>query len=137
MGLGRAALACLGATLACSIPTDVCGCTPARSIVFVRGTLTDAGGTPVAGARLYFDGVPAGQSTSYRVDVRGPGDAQTDATGAFHGLVYSSYSPGPRRLRAAVVRPALSDTVSLSAGTAGFRNERERPDTVLVILRLP
>lgn len=135
--VSRAALAAVAATLACSIPTDVCGCPPARSTVFVRGTLTDAAGRAVAAARLYFDGVPVSQPAAYTVYVGGQGDAQTDAGGAFRGLAYSAHSPGSLALRVGVVRPGLPDTVRLAAGEANFRSERDRPDTVSVNLRLP
>lgn len=133
----RYAVAFVGATLACSIPTDLCGCPPARSAVFVRGTLTDADGAAIAGARVYLDGVPESQASASPIYVSGAGDAQTDAAGAFRGLAYSIYAPGPLSLRAAVVRPGLPDTVSLAAGVANFRYERDRPDTVSVSLRLP
>ncbi len=115
----------------------MCGCPPARSAVFVRGTLTDATGDPVAGARMYFDGVRLDQTAAYPLTAGGPGDAVTDREGAFRGLVYSGHAPGRLALRAAVVRPGQPDTVRLAAGEAAFRYERERPDTVTVHLRLP
>jgi hypothetical protein len=133
----RCAVACVGATLACSIPTELCGCPAARSTVFVRGTVTDAGGVEIAGARVYLDGVPASQASANPIYVSGPGDAQTDAADTFRGLAYSVYAPGSLALRAAVVRPGLPDTVRLAAGAANFRHERDRPDTVSVDLRLP
>jgi len=135
--LGRHVLTCVVASLACTIPTTLCGCPPARSTVFVRGSLTDAAGQTVGGARLYFDGVPASQSTSFPVYVGGPGDTQTDGGGTFATLIYSPFSPGQLVLRAAVVRPGLPDTVTLSVGGVTFRNERETPETVSVALHLP
>lgn len=137
MRLGRYALTCGAATLACAIPTSVCGCTPSRSSVFVRGSLTDAAGQAVAGARLYFDGAPLGQATSSRVYVDGPGDAGTDASGAFQGRVFSVSPPGPLALRVAVVQAGLPDTVRLTVGSATFRNQRDTPDTVSISVRLP
>ncbi|MBA3889104.1 MAG: carboxypeptidase regulatory-like domain-containing protein [Gemmatimonadaceae bacterium] len=134
--MSRFALVGVGATLACSIPTDLCGCPPARSAVYVRGTLTDANGLAIAGARVYLDGVPTG-TTADLLALNGFGASQTDADGAFRGLAYSMFSPGPLALRAAVVRPGLPDTVRLAAGLATFRYERDRPDTVSVDLRLP
>ncbi len=133
----RVALVGIGATLACSIPTALCGCPPARSTAYVRGTLTDANGLAIAGARVYFDAVPTSPGTAYPPVVAGLGESQTDAGGTFRGLVYSLFSPGPLALRAAVVRPGLPDTVRLAAGLATFRHERDRPDTVSVNLRLP
>ena len=135
--VGRVVLVGAVMALGCFSPTSVCGCTPPRSRVYVRGTITDSRGAPVVGARLYLDGVPPDQATSYPVFVGEFSDAQTDAAGAFGGLAYSVYSPGVLAMRAAVVRPGLPDTVRLSAGQAPFRDQGAAPDTVTIGLTVP
>ena len=120
--------------LACTLPTDACGCTPARSWVFVIGTV-DAAGAPVSGARVYLDGASPATAAAMPVYVGPYPDATTDAAGAFRAPAYSMGAPGTLALRAAVVRPGAADTVRLAAGTALFR--LERPDTARVTLHLP
>ena len=105
--------------------------------MFVRGSLTGADGHTIAGARLYFDGVPTSQSTILPVYASGPPNAESDVDGEFRALVYSTFSPGALVLRAAVVQPGLPDTVRITVGSATFRGEHEQPDTVAVTLRLP
>jgi hypothetical protein len=134
--LRRVLVALAVAGVACSIPTDACGCSPARTSVYVIGTLVDAAGTSVVGARLAFDGVATtGPGSDFALYVGTGSDAQTDGSGAFRGMAYSTFAPGALQLRVGVIRPATADTFRLSAGTATFR--LDRPDTVRVALRLP
>jgi hypothetical protein len=127
------------ALFACTTtPTSLCGCPPSRSTVLVGGTVLDAGGAPVSGARLYLDGAPrsgTGQSAPQYLD--SAPSATTDATGSFRALVYSPYSPGILELRAAVMRPGVADTVRLVVGLASFHDERTQPDSIYATLRLP
>jgi hypothetical protein len=126
------------ALFACTTPTSLCGCPPTRSTVLVGGTLLDAGGVPVSGARVYLDGAPrpaTGQPVPQYLDFTQ--SVTTNTAGSFRALAYSIYSPGTLELRAAVVRPGVADTVRLVVGLAPFHNERETPDSVYVTLRLP
>jgi len=126
------------AILACSAPTEVCGCSPARSVVLVRGTLLDTSGQPVAGARLHFDAVRRPTTRPDPEQFIGPrADATTDSVGAFRATVYSYFMPTGLELRAAVVRPGVLETVRLHVGPVPFRNDRVRPDSIRITLRLP
>ena len=133
--LSRALAALAVIALACSTPTDVCGCPPARSAVVVAGTVADAAGAPVAGARILLDAVPLTLSSeppiAYSIV------PVTDAAGAFAGRAYSLWADDEQALRAAVVRPGTADTVRLRLGAATLRPEHGRLDTVRVALRLP
>ncbi len=123
------------AVISCSTPTQMCGCPPARSAVFVIGAVVDAGGRPVADARLALDGVPPERAADFPQG--GFGGTRSDAVGEFRTLAYSGFAPGMLELRAAVVRPGTADTVRLRLGPARFRDEDDRPDTVRASLRLP
>ena len=129
-------LAALGAILAsCSSPTGMCACPPARSSVFVVGTLVDATGVPISGGRIYLVGVSprAEGQPLFASDLT----ARTDADGAFRGRVYSMHSPSDLLVRGLVITPAATDTIVVDAGTARFRHEAQRPDTVRVDIRTP
>ena len=124
------------ALIACSTPTGmVCACPPSRSILAVVGTVRDAGDAPVAGARVYFDAVPAGIPESSRFYTP-LGVAQTDAAGAFGSLLYNLFGSA-QELRANVVRAGSTDTLRFNLGAFAFRSERERPDTLRTTIRLP
>lgn len=120
--------------LACTTPT-VCACTPARSAVVVSGTLTDASGEAVAGARLLFASEPQGRPPAQVMYYEYIG-APTSASGAFQGKAYG-WSPGTLELHVGVVQAGRADTVKLTAGLAQFRPERDPLDTVRLSLRLP
>ena len=130
-----AIIAALGVVLAsCSWPTDMCACPPARSSVFITGTFVDASGTPIGGARLYLVGQPdVGEAQQvFATDLT----AVTDAEGTFSGRVYSMHSPGELLVRGLAVT-TTADTIVVEAGTAQFRHEAQRPDTVTVGIRAP
>ena len=125
-----------GIVIACGFPTAVCGCSLGHSAVYVIGTLADAAGAPVVGARVFLDGFPATLTPSPPIFV-GDQNVRTDATGAFRGIAYSYYGTVRMELRVAVLRTESADTSRLNAGEANFRWQRERLDTVRVNLRLP
>lgn len=135
--LSRFSAALIIAGLGCWFPTDICACPPARTAVYVIGSLTDAAGSPVADARLYLDGVPTNRTWDDPILVSGPSSARSDAAGAFRGVAYSHWSPATLELRAVVVSPDLADTIRLSGGSVPFRQDGTTLDTARVTLRLP
>lgn len=129
-------VAALGVVLAsCSFPTDMCACPPARSTVFVVGTLVDANGAPISGGRLYL----VGQSPRVEGQLLFASDltATTDAGGAFSGRVFSLHSPGELVVRGLVITPTAGDTIVVEVGPAQFRHEAQRPDTLRVSIQIP
>lgn len=131
-------LVILGLGLSCSSPTEMCACPPARSAVVVRGVVSEAGGAPIAGARLFFAGVPRTNNSPLLGQFSTMPEAQTNSEGAFQGVAYSAFSPGPLELRVGVVvqlRP--SDTVRISVDAVSFRYERSALDTVRLNVQIP
>jgi len=129
-------VAALGLVFAsCSSPTELCSCPPARTSVFVVGMLVDANGAPISGARVYLVGEPP-RAEPLPLFATDP-TATTGADGAFRGRVYSLFGPGEQLVRGLVVSPTATDTIVVDAGTAQFRYEEQRPDTVSVTIRTP
>ena len=119
--------------VACTNPSDVCGCSIVPANVVVTGRVIDQADAPVAGARVSFDGVPLNRSVEPPFRPREA--AITDATGAFRGRAYSQYPDDEQAVRAAFVPAGSSDTIRLRIGTGRFR--LPLVDTVHVTLRLP
>ena len=121
--------------IACSSPTDVCGCTPLPPGVVVVGTVTAPSGAPVVGARLLFDGVP--EAMSFDPPLEDDEITITDERGEFSKRVLNwDYATNDLVLRAGVIRAGTSDTVRLRLGVARFRTG-SRLDTVRVAISVP
>src|SRR5688572_14609906 len=121
--------------IACSSPTDVCGCTPLPPGVIVVGTVTEPSGAPVVGARLLFDGVP--ETMSFDPPLDDDDITVTDARGEFSKRVLNwDYPTNELVLRAGVIRAGTTDTVRLRLGVATFRTG-SRIDTVRVAMSIP
>ena len=122
--------------VACTGPTEVCGCSPQPEILVVTGHVTDAADAPVAGARVAIDAVPATFSSEPPFPFERP--ATTGADGSFAIEVFDYYGAPELALRAGVVRAGTTDTVrvrlvTMVAADAGG----SMPDTVNVTLKLP
>lgn len=125
----------IAVVIACSNPTDVCGCTPLPPGVVVVGTVTDGSGAAVVGARLLFDGVPA--TMSFDPPLVDHDFAVTDGEGAFADRVLNrEYAMSELILRAGVVEAGSPDTIRLRLGPARFRTGG-RHDTVRVAISIP
>ena len=125
----------IAVVIACSSPTDVCGCTPMPPSVVVVGTVTDASGAAVVGARLLFDGVPEAMAVDPPlIDFD---FAVTDQEGEFADRVLNwEYAMTELVLRAAVVEAGTTDTIRLRLGPARFRTGA-RIDTIRVAISIP
>lgn len=123
--------------VACTGATDVCGCPPLPPVaVVVTGRVTDAGGAPVAGARVAVDAVPAIFSSEPIFHFIDP--TTTGADGAFVTRALATYGPGPMSLRASVVRAGTTDTARVRLPViVQFDDRRSTPDTVNVTVSLP
>ncbi len=126
----------LAATLAiawaCSSPTELCGCPPARTTLEIIGTLQDALGAPIADQSLAIEST----SEVYHSFATTAG-VRTDATGAFSARLYSMESPAVHSVVARIIRTAPNDTILIPVGSASFKPEGQAPDTMRVTLRLP
>lgn len=125
----------IAVVIACSSPTDVCGCTPLPPSVVVVGTVTDANGAAVVGARLLFDAVP--DTMSFDPPLVDDNFTVTDEDGEFADHVLNwQHAPGDLVLRAGVVEAGTTDTIRLRLGLARFRTG-SRLDTVRVAISIP
>ena len=130
--LGALAIAIV---VACSSPTDACGCSPIPPGVIVVGTVTDASGAPVVGAQLLLDGIP--DTTTVEPPLADDGRTFTDETGEFTERVLSrNYLAGELILRAGVIEAGTTDTVRLRLGRARFRSGSPL-DTLRVAISIP
>jgi hypothetical protein len=135
-------LLALGLVLACSTPTDLCGCPPALGIGTVFGTVTNATGAAVTDAEVRVEarlfGCAATQP-SYLVDSP---VTRTDAVGRYR---YEMRAASPsdsacirvvaRRIGAAAGDSAVASAVRMRLVPS--YGPRARPDSVLLNLRLP
>lgn len=122
--------------VACSTPTELCGCSIARAAVVVKGTLHTEAGEPVPGVQVNFDGVPATMSADPPMALDHP--ATTDAQGAFTTLAFSVFGSAEQTIRAVVIGAPHADTLRLRTGAMGaFREGSATLDTVRLALRIP
>lgn len=121
--------------IACSTPTEVCGCSPPIPAVIVEGTVTNASGAAVAGARVLFDGVaPEMASDPPLSDWL---TTVTDAEGEFSGRAYSrGGQSGQLVLRAGVIKAGSTDTLRFRLGLANFHSGTPF-DTIRVAIAIP
>lgn len=125
----------IAVVIACSSPTDVCGCTPLPPGVVVVGTVTDASGAAVVGARLLFDGVP--ETMSFDPPLIDDDFTVTNDEGEFADRVLNwKYAESDLVLRAAVIEAGTTDTIRLRLGPARFRAGGTL-DTVRVAISIP
>ncbi len=123
---------------ACSTPTDVCGCSPPRSAVIVRGALQDVAGRPVSNARIVVDGIPRGKpfwdSLPVRADVL---PVRTGADGTFRIVALSSFGPDTLQLRLALLPDGATSAPPFAVILARFRFERGPLDSVIRTFSVP
>ena len=121
--------------IACSSPTDLCGCSLPLPTVMVEGTVTDASGAAVVGARLLFDGVP--QEMSFDPPLQSGMLIFTDAEGEFSGRAQTNgIHSGELALRAGVIEAGTTDTLRFRLGLVRFR-DRTPFDTIRVAITIP
>jgi len=121
--------------IACSNPTDVCGCTPLPPGVMVVGTLTDASGAGIARAQVLLDGIPPAVPFDSPLDDDGP--TLTDASGEFRERVLNwNGQLGELVLRAGVIEAGTTDTLRFRLGMARFRTGSPL-DTIRVAIAIP
>jgi hypothetical protein len=129
-------------------PTMVCGCPPSFWGATVAGTVIDASGAPVPGARLVLQGfapgfapppgpVPDGLATS-------PYLPKTDAHGKFVAEVYghspvSGVSGGSAELDlwSKTFLPGADTPILVMVGKVTFQLNSVGPDTARVTVTLP
>jgi hypothetical protein len=119
--------------LSCSTVEPLCGCEPVVFSVQAVGTITDAGGAPVANAQYTMIGMSAGRTFA------APSTPQTwypttDANGQFVQVVYGSAET--QEIHVAVYPPGRN-VVTVSAGTANFKMTVAPVDTVKLAITLP
>lgn len=121
--------------LACSSPTGMCACPPARGHAVIYGTVRTAADQPVEGATVraaVFRSV-CGQGTSYtNPDAN---SAQTDAAGAYR-LHFYSLSGGTSCVRVTARSPGGADSTYVDVALE-LRHEDAEPDSARVDLVLP
>ena len=124
--------------LSCT-PTEPCACPPATSIFRVHGKVRDYDHLPVAGALLAArapadDGCAASDAETFEVF-----PSRTDQAGAFDATLRSFHRPRQCCLRFSVYRgsPGSSDSVVLATLVVTFRSDREQPDSLGLVIRLP
>ena len=122
--------------IACTGPTDACGCSILPPAAVVTGRVIDAADAPVAGARVALDGVPVTMSAEPSFIFFGD-PAVTGADGRFVTRAHARFDDGELALRAAVVRAGSTDTVRVRVGTTARFGGAGAPDTVDVTVRLP
>jgi hypothetical protein len=91
-------------TVSCSNPGFVCGCSPARDVAVVYGTVTDPAGAAVAGAPIVAERGAPGCVAPLR-EIGEPTVSRAD--GSYRVLVFDGASPG-ECLRASATPPAGS-----------------------------
>jgi hypothetical protein len=124
--------------LACSSPTAMCACPPARTHGVAEGVVSTAAGAPVAGAEirvsLYRERCGAGPAEPADW---GAAPARTDASGRYEARFFSIHGPSTACLRVAAARPAGADSAVAEGATLALVNERETPGRVRVDLVFP
>lgn len=119
--------------LSCGIPTDICGCPPARSHAVLYGVVQDASGGAVADASV--------QATIFRT-VCGEGIAQpapsegpvrTTSAGAYRLHLYSWNAYDFACVRVEAGSPG-GGARGAAAVALRLRSDREQPDSVRVDL---
>jgi hypothetical protein len=123
--------------VACSMPTDACGCTPARSAAIVRGVLLDRDGQPLPNARLGLDGIPRGNARLDSLPVSAFAVARTNADGSFRVVVYSGFSPDTLLLRIALMPDTVTTAPAIFRTLLRFRREGEQSDSIVSTVRVP
>jgi hypothetical protein len=119
---------------ACSEPTGMlCACPPSRTTLMIAGTLRNALGTPEANKLVTVEATAA----EFPLLTFTAATVLTDSVGKFSVLAYSTYSPGAYSVTARVIGSTPSDTIRLQMGSANFKHEREKPDTLRASLQLP
>ena len=127
---------CVGAVVLFSCTTEPCGCTPARTLLVVGGTVVDSDQTPVEAARIDFGEQRTG-ACAPTTDIHPEwaslyGYATTDAAGTFVADLYD----GRNGEQCLIVTAVAGGDTARAWGAAEFRSETEPPDTLHVALTL-
>jgi hypothetical protein len=124
--------------LACSSPTAMCACPPARTHGVAEGVVTTATGAPVPGAEirvsLYRERCGGGPAEPAGW---GAAPARTDAAGRYEARFFSVHGPSTACLRVAAARPAGADSAVAEGATLALVHERDTPGRVRVDLVFP
>ena len=130
----RSLFCAVGLLLACTSPTEMCACPPARSHAVIYGSIANAAGDPVAGASV--QAVVYGSVCGEGYADRG-GDANpvvTSSSGTYRIHVYSLLS-GAACVRVATHAVGAPDSTYVDAALF-LRDERQAPDSLKVDLQV-
>jgi hypothetical protein len=121
--------------ISCAWPTEMCGCPPARSRVYLIGRVVDGHNVPMSGVRVHAFAAhkpdPLSHDYVYGIGIR------TDTLGEFREMLYSTFSPGTHWLHVTVISNDLADTITVHGGEAVLRYEGDVPNTVLMTFQVP
>lgn len=124
----------LGVALACSTPTEGCGCSPSYTTLAITGTFQDALGAPLANTDFVIEATPNPNPTGGYLILA---NARTDTAGGFVRQLVSGYPPPTFTFYARLIRSAPQDTVRVLMGPATFSHLGTPEDTLRVALRMP
>lgn len=108
------------AVVACSLPTEMCGCPPTRAGVLVKGVVSYPDGSPVRNAQIAIDGIPRNTTVFDTMPVSMSTD-RTDSLGRYRAIAFSIASADTQRLRIAVMLDPSKRVLPMSATLARFR----------------
>ena len=137
--------AALALGVACS-PTEPCACPPSRTHALFFGAVHNPAGGAVPGATVRLIASAPGtaaESCDFRAAAEPleatPPAIRTDARGEFRADAYSGSGPAVRcvRVTAYAGTPGASDSARVDGLLVNFRRDRERPDSVGLVVVLP
>lgn len=129
---------CAAAILLACTPTEPCACPPATSLFLIYGKVQQADAQPAVGAQLRATAWGSSQCG----DGEGPALVSLDplvttASGSFRAQLRSVTGGGLRCVRLVAYTGAAGTTDSVVAPDLFllFRSDRERPDSLGIVLR--
>ncbi len=130
--------------LACSLPTDACGCPPALGIGTLAGVVTDGASSTVANTEVRVEARIFGCQASPANGSLSPSLTRTDAAGRYRIGIQAIAPTDTACIRVVARRPRTDGTGTDSVVVAGLRmrlvanyGTKVRPDSVRIDLRLP
>lgn len=108
--------------VACSLPTEMCGCPPTRSGVLVKGLVVYQDGSPVRNAQIAIDGIPRNTTVFDTIPVS-PSTDRTDSLGRYRAIAFSVAGADTQRLRIAVMLDPSQRVLPMSVTLARFRTD--------------
>ena len=125
--------------IACSLPTDVCGCSPAQAQGIVAGFVTRTDGTAVPNPEVRAEIRPFGCAQTGTVVSTHPAVAQSDASGRYRYEINMPFASDTAcvRLVARAGGSAGGDSAVVDRVRLRFVYPTARPDSVRVDIQLP